>query len=501
MASFSLLRRLRKKWKRQDRDERRPSFLRRLVSGTFFRPSDLKQSSDLATIRSKIDMMRALAKDSQIATAISYYATDATQVNSAGQIIWATSEKEEIANVINDLFKRLKVNRYVRDHIVELTTIGNAYMPTTLMYKTLSKDRIANGVALDNNTIIDDKFDLVPAYMIPPEDIVHLWSEGQPQGYGYKPEEDESIEFVRFPEDAVIHFSLGGCLGKYSLSTRDPKTGDEVDWDIQFADPLLEAAVTPTQTLNLLEDALLLSSFVRVVKFINVDCREAEEEEIQNTLQQVKDAVEQQLSIDTNTGRAESYLNPQAPNNFIYVPKVDATDPISVTDLNMTEANDAENKMLDHFETKKLSVLGIPKEALNYSSNEGLGGAGSVMSQRSALYANSLQRIEQAYLDGWTEGLNAYFRNRNMSGFVDKFELHMQPIITLQSTVQFDKRDAALNQAIQYAQLLRDNGVTDPQTYQEGFVEILSETFPKIGTAAASWSVNIVTDGGGSDEY
>lgn len=33
--------------------------------------------------------MRALANDSQVATALSYYATDATIPNSDGQIIWA----------------------------------------------------------------------------------------------------------------------------------------------------------------------------------------------------------------------------------------------------------------------------------------------------------------------------------------------------------------------------------------------------------------------------
>lgn len=500
MGTFSLLKRLRKSWRRADQEARKPSFLRRLISGTLFRASDLKQGSDLATIRSKIDMMRALAKDSQIATAISFYATDATLTNSSGQIIWATSDSAQVAEAINDLFKRLKINRYARDHIVELATIGNMYMATSEMYKTLSKRRISHGVALNNNTIADDTFEIIPAYMVPPEDIVHLWQDGKPAGYAYKPEDDSSVDSIRFDESAIIHFSLGGCLGKYTLSSQDADTGEPIDWDIQFADPLLEAAVTPTQTLNLLEDALLLSSFVRTVKFINVDCRESEEEEITNTLQQIKDAIEQQLSIDTNTGRAESYLNPQSPNNLIYVPKVDATDPISVTDLNMAEANDAENKMLDHFQDKKLSVLGIPKEAMNFSSNEGLGGAGSVMSQRSSLYANSLQRIETAYIDGWTEALNTYFKVRGMSGFVNNFTLHMQPIITEQSTIQFDKRDAALTQATTYVDMLKNCGITEPKTYQSGLVEILSEAFPEMGSSAASWNINIVT-GGESDEF
>ena len=69
--------------------------------------------------------MRNLAKDSQISTALSYYATDCTVPNSSNQIIWATSEDKKVAEFINKLFLRWNINEYVRDHILELATIGN----------------------------------------------------------------------------------------------------------------------------------------------------------------------------------------------------------------------------------------------------------------------------------------------------------------------------------------------------------------------------------------
>lgn len=113
-------------------------------------------------------------------------------------------------------------------------------------------------------------------------------------------QKSSSSTCIRYPESAVIHFSLGGLLGKYSISAKD-SSGEEHEFDIQFAQPLMERAVQPTQTLSLLEDAALLSSLARVVKFINVECDNAEEEEITGILQQIKDAIEQQLSINTNT--------------------------------------------------------------------------------------------------------------------------------------------------------------------------------------------------------
>jgi hypothetical protein len=260
----------------------------------------------------------------------------------------------------------------------------------------------------------------------------------------------------------------------------------------------MDGAVLPTQNLALLEDSMLLASLIRIVKFINVDCANAEEEEIQDILQRVKDMIEQQLSINTVTGDAQSFLNPQSPNNLIYLPKVNGADAISITDLNMAENTEADNKLLDYYQNKKLSVLGIPKEALNFSSAEGLGAAGTVMSQRSALYANILERLMTAYKNGWRQAINMYFKVRNLTGYIDKFELHMNPIVTTQSTIQFDKRDAALNQCTTLINLLKDAGVTEDSAYINALVEILAEVFPKMAADATTWNVNVGGEGEGS---
>jgi len=302
-------------------------------------------------------------------------------------------------------------------------------------------------------------------------------------------------ETLILPNAAVIHFSLGGLLGTYTIDGAD-KDGTVSTYDIQFAQPLLEQATQPTQTLSLLEDALLLSSLSRTIKFISAEAG-TEEDEIRDNLQQLKDSVEQQLSLNTQTGDVQSFVNPQSPNNLIYLPKVNGTVPIEITDLNMAEATEAEYKLLEHYENKKLSVLGVPKENLNYSSNEGLGGAGAVLSQRSIVYANKLQRLETAYMEGWRSGLNNYFQMRNMSGFIDKFQLHMNPILTVQSTVQFDKRDAALNQATALVALMKEMGMKDEESYHKALTEILTEVFPQMGADAMSWDIDLSSSEGG----
>ena len=482
-----------------DSKVKRPSVLNAIVSGSFYKVSDLRGDTALKDIRTQIDTMRALARDSQINTALSYYATDATTPNSSGDIIWATAKEktdEETADIVNALFHRWKINNYARDHILELATIGNLYIPTTDMYKEPVKS-VGNQplVALDNNTIIDEAYDVIASYSIPPESIVHLWYQGKPQGFMYEPDEATvKGRCIQYPESSIIHFSLGGLLGNYQIDAMNPNGSDALTYDIQFAQPLMERATQPTQTLSLLEDAMLLSSLTRIVKFVNVECGNAEEDEITAALQEIKDAIEQQLSLNTNTGDAQSFVNPQSPNNLIYLPKVGGADAISITDLNMSESSESDNNLLNYYQDKKLSVLGVPKEAMNFSSSEGLGGAGTVMSQRSALYANSLSRLETAYINGWTDALNKYFISKQLTGYVDRFVLHMNPILTEMSVLNFDKRDSAISQAASLIDMMQTIGVEDKKAYRDALVEILSEVLPKTGSEINNWSVNVNND-------
>jgi hypothetical protein len=280
-------------------------------------------------------------------------------------------------------------------------------------------------------------------------------------------------------------------LGKYHISALD-SNNNTVDYDIQFADPLMSNAVQPTQTLSLLEDALLLSSLTRAVKFINVECGDlGDEDEIGMQLQKIKDKIEQQLALNTSTGDIQSFVNPQSPNNLIYLARVNGADAISITDMNMAETTDSDNKLLDYYQNKKLSVLGVPKEAMNFSSAEGLGNAGSVMSQRSALYANRLTRLETAYKNGWTDALNKYFLSRNMSGFVDKFVLNMSPIITNMDQVLFEKRDATISQAQNMVNMMKDLGIENADDYKQAITEILTQAYPQTGSAVNTWKVDL----------
>lgn len=476
------------------------SFLQHISTGSLYRVSDFRIETSYQDIKTQIDCMRALAEDSQVSTALGFYATDSTLRNGVGQIIWATVDDKnysDAADIINTCFDRWEINSYAREHILELATIGNLYIPTTRLFSEQGSGITQKQIGLDSNTLSDASFDIVPSYKLPPENVLHIWRQGEKQGFIYQPDDNfkNKAAILLYPESSIIHFSLGGLLGDYTIDALD-SDGNEIQYDIQFAKPLMKDALMPTQTLSLLEDSVLLSSLIRVIKFINVDCGNGtEEDEIRDAINDVKSAIEQQLSLNTETGDIQSFVNPQSPNNLVYIPKINGQDAISITDLNMSDATSEDSKLIDHFQNKKLSVLGVPKEAMNYSSNEGLGGAGSVLSQRSSLYADALDRIKNAYMNGWTQAFNKYFTERGYSSFVNKFELHMQPIITQQSTITFEKRDAAISQATAIVDLMKSLGVDTADTYKQAIVEILSEVLPKIGGDANNWSIDPSQEG------
>ena len=93
------------------------SWMNKVLTGSLYRISDMRTTSSVSDIQTQIKVMRALAKDSQVSVALSYYATDSTIPNANGQIIWATpvdESSQKVADIINDKFAQWRINSYVR---------------------------------------------------------------------------------------------------------------------------------------------------------------------------------------------------------------------------------------------------------------------------------------------------------------------------------------------------------------------------------------------------
>ena len=102
-------------------------------------------------------------------------------------------------------------------------------------------------------------------------------------------------------------------------------------------------------------------------------------------------------------------------------------------------------------------------------------------------------RVENAYKNGWKDALNKYFLSRNMGGFVDKFILNMNPIITNMDQVLFEKRDATISQAQNLVNLMKELGVENNANYQKAVTEILTQAFPQTGSSVNNWDVDVRT--------
>ena len=67
----------------------------------------------------------------------------------------------DLQSILDDLLIRWDVDSYARDHILELATVGNLYIPSTIFYGTDNDSSSRNKVALDNNTIPDIQYDII----------------------------------------------------------------------------------------------------------------------------------------------------------------------------------------------------------------------------------------------------------------------------------------------------------------------------------------------------
>ena len=81
-----------------------------------------------------------------------------------------------------------------------------------------------------------------------------------------------------------------------------------------------------------------------------------------------------------------------------------------------------------------------------------------------------------------------------MGGFVDKFILNMNPIITNMDQVLFEKRDSCINQATQLMNLMKDLGIQNSTDYKNAITEILTQAFPKTGAEVNTWDVEVSND-------
>lgn len=80
-----------------------------------------------------------------------------------------------------------------------------------------------------------------------------------------------------------------------------------------------------------------------------------------------------------------------------------------------------------------------------------------------------------------------------MSGFVDKFVLNMNPILTNMDQILYEKRDGAITQAQNLIALMQQLGIENPSDYQKAITEILTQAFPQTGASVNNWDVKAPT--------
>lgn len=437
-------------------------------------------------------MYDEMAKDVIISSALDLYADDATEYGEDGRVIWATSDKEEVTKTVNYLLKSLKLDENAWLHIHALVQYGDLYLQTFRASdidenngveqveknynkkplkesKSKKKENEKDPILLEDIIVNvygeDDKLEEYVEMVPNPAELFDLVKRGKTQGflrttlvadpstvnqnmlaYNYH---IRSNDIKIYDATKFIHIYLPDS------SNRNPETvqlfRNEMDkvrqtdkdiyslsYTVKRGKSILYDIFKIYREMKLLEDSILLSRLTKssILRVVQVEVGDMGKAAVQQVLQRVKTLMEQKTSM-TEGVETNSYLNPGAIENNIYVPVRNNQGTISTNTIG-GDFEPGQLTDLDHFNNKLFGGLKIPKPFLGFmDDNAGFSG-GESLTKASSRYAKTIKRIKNAYIQGITTLINIFLIDRGMESYVNDFEIKMVSPTTTEDTERME---------------------------------------------------------------
>lgn len=238
-------------------------------------------------------------------------------------------------------------------------------------------------------------------------------------------------DITRQPEEVQIFLS------------DDPKASESLTYTVRRGKSIFYNVYKIWRQTTLLENAMLLNRLTKssMVRVINVEVGEMGKEEVQAKLLRVKSLFEQKASIDANKGLSE-YVNPGPVENNVYIPTRNGMGTISTQEIG-GDANVTGLADVDYFKTRLYSGLRVPKQYINDTEDSTGFNGGTSLTIVSSRYAKTIKRIQNAYIQGYTDIINLILIDKGLSNYIGKFTLRMQAPTTQE---ELDRRDAISTQ-------------------------------------------------------
>lgn len=428
--------------------------------------STLKNFTSVSQRRDQVyELIDTMTQDSTVAVALETFAEEATEYNDNQQIVWVTSDDDNVRHYIEYLLAKINVDKHIFDWTLNLCKYGDIYLrlyrqsdynddnlfDLNLTHFDKSRQKLREDVQIKAYSA-DDHYAHYVELMRNPAEYFELTRHGKTYGYIKAPVMSKTSntdalginianqfrysfnkqDVTIYDATQFVHASL------YDNSSRTPEEvsiftnsegnekAEEYTYTVKRGQSIFYNIFKIWRELSLLETAILLNRVTKssVVRIIQVEIGTMDKNQIGPHLQGIKAMFEQKSAIDTGSGMSE-YTNPGPMENNIYVPTRNNVGSITVQSVGGDNTNVTGLADLDYFKNKFYAALGIPKQYFNDTGDGGGFDAGKSLSIISSKFAKRIKRIQNAMIQALTDMINLMLIDAELDSYVNKFNIVM----------------------------------------------------------------------------
>ena len=417
-------------------------------------------------------MLDTMSQDSIVSAVLETYAEDATEYNDNGRIVWVESSDGDVAKYITYLLDTIGTDKHIYKWVYSLCKYGDLYLK--LFRESESEDQLfkkedeekkedAKTLNEDVNLKVFSQNDRYTHYieMVPnPAEVFELTKFGKSCGYIKAPTRtpaavNDNLQNLYFKyqfnkSDIEVYNAtefVHACLEDNSsrvpeevniFMDKEKDSDKHLSYSVRRGQSLLYNVFKIWRELNLLENSVLLNRITKssIVRVINVEVGDMPKEQVGPHLTGIKQLIEQKSALNEGTSLNE-YTNPGPVENNVYVPTRGGQGALTTQQI----GGDVDVKSLadlDYFKNKFFGALRVPKQYFG-DTDDGAGfNGGQSLSIISSRYAKMVKRIQNTVLQALTDAINLMLIDKNLTTYINKFELKMLPPTTQE---EIDRRE------------------------------------------------------------
>ena len=449
--------------------------------------SGINSISQQATTRNEMyNIYDTMCEDGQISAVIKTYAEDATQRNTEGNIVWATSNDSNIAYLINYYIDSLNIDKNIYKWAYSLCKYGDLYIR---LYRESEYDDAIFGKKNRNLTEDvkikafkkNDKYAHYVEMVTNPAEMFELTKFGKTVGFIKSPVDgvivrsQNNIDFMNYaykfkrnditiyPPTEFVHAAIEDNVSRYEESVNIFLNDSDYDNDnnaysytVKRGQSLLSNVYKIWRELQLLEASVLLNRVTKssIVRLINVEVGDMPKENVAKTLMGIKQMIEQKAAINKGSGMSE-YTNPGPIENNVYVPTHDGVGAISTTQI----GGDVDVKSLADLEwylNKLYGSLQVPKNFFSQNDDAAGFNGGQSLTIISSRYAKTVKHLQNILTQLLKDIFNLILLDKGLDSYINNFEVHIQPPVTQEDIDRMENQSTKVQLSRDIMDMLSD---------------------------------------------